>query len=88
MADEKIYCLGVGSSTLGFKNDSDGNPPESAHFVWEDGAWVKVPMDEDHYAGLNGLMKTNDPPYAILLVPHTAITFDSDNNVNAVELPG
>ena len=45
-------------------------------------------MDEDHYAGLNGLMKTNDPPYAILLVPHTAITFDSDDNVTAVELPG
>ena len=88
MADEKIYCLGVGSLTLGFNPDSDGNLAIPAHYVWEDGTWAKVPMDEDHYAGLSGLQKTNDPPYAILLVPHTAITFDSDNNVTAVDLPG
>lgn len=87
MADELVYVIGQGSKTHGFNNDDDGNPFAIAFYAWEEGSWVEVPMDADHMQGINGLKSSTDPPYAVMFIPHTAITFDSDDKITNVKLP-
>jgi len=84
---EKIYMLGHGDQERGFNKDSEGNAPLPTFYAWEDGAWAEMPIDVEHLNGLTGMMTNNDPCYAVLFVPYTAITFDSDNKVTNVQFP-
>tara|TARA_B100000959_G_scaffold35552_1_gene34000 strand:+ start:4301 stop:4570 length:270 start_codon:yes stop_codon:yes gene_type:complete len=89
MAKEQIYILGHGDQETGFTFvEEGGNRTLPTHYAWEDGAWVEIPKDEEYSTGITAILESTDPCYAFLLIPHTSLTFDSDNKITNVQLPG
>ena len=80
MAEETpIYIL---AKKLQQENDdmSDTNHEYNTYYVLDDGEWVE--MDEEALTGVNSII--TGEPYAVLMIPHTQITFDENNKITNI----
>ncbi len=64
--------------------DEDGNVPDTnTYYALEDGEWVALPFEE--LSGFSTIMANE--PYAVLMIPHTQITFDENNKITNINYP-
>ena len=66
------------------QHDEDGNVPDTnTYYALEDGEWVETAFEE--LSGFSTIMANE--PYAVLMIPHTQITFDENNKITNINYP-
>ena len=85
MAEETpIYILA--KELQNHEVNADGDPPDPAlntYYALEDGEWVETDLEE--LQGFSTILAGE--PYAVLMIPHTQITFDENNKITNINYP-
>lgn len=55
----------------------------NTYYAFDDGEWVE--MDDEALTGVSRII--TGEPYAVLMIPHTQITFDENNKITNINLP-
>ena len=85
MAEETpIYILA--KEMQNHEVDEDGNPPDpelNTYYALDNGEWVII-----NYEDLSGFTAIfANEPYAVLMIPHSQITFDENNKITNINYP-
>ena len=83
MAEETpIYIL---AKKLQQENDdmSDINHEYNTYYVLDDGEWAETNIDD--LSGFSTILANE--PYAVLMIPHSQITFDENNKITNINYP-
>ena len=59
------------------------DPHDNTYYALDDGEWVE--MDEEALTEVNSII--TGEPYAVLMIPHTQITFDENNKITNINFP-
>jgi|ETNmetMinimDraft_3_1059899.scaffolds.fasta_scaffold59930_4 hypothetical protein len=85
MAEENpIYILA--KELQNHEVNADGDLPDPAlntYYALDDGEWVETELGE--LTGFSTILANE--PYAVLMIPHTQITFDENNKITNINYP-
>ena len=85
MAEETpIYILA--KEMQNHEVNEDGDPPDpelNTYYALDDGEWVEINFED--LSGFTTIFANE--PYAVLMIPHSQITFDENNKITNINYP-
>lgn len=83
-----IYIVEHGTPKDGVMCKNDGEVCPTTTYVYDNGTRELVEKDTDEFNGVAEVLTDPDERFILMLIPFDKVTFDADDKITNVVLPG